>query len=68
MHKEPSVAALDMFEWFAKSFYPIPDKDADSFLKDEKEYLFSLRNENERQRYVENLIQETMKATPHSRA
>lgn len=50
------MAAVDTFEWFVHQFYPDPDPATVEFLRREREYLLEIRNENERLRYIDNMI------------
>ena len=49
------MAARETFEWLASQFWPNPDKDAKKFIHEKREYLLNIRNENERERYVQEL-------------
>lgn len=50
------MAALDTFEWFTRHFYPAPDSATQEMLRREREYLMEIRNENERLRYIDELM------------
>lgn len=51
------MPAIDTFEWFVRQFYPHPDPATQDLILREREYLLDIRNENERLRYVEELLQ-----------
>ena len=42
------MAAIDTFDWFAEKFYPTPDEETKTYLHTERQYILSIRNENER--------------------
>jgi len=49
------MAARDTFEWLAGQFWPNPDEEAKKFIHERREYLLTIRNENERERFVQEL-------------
>ena len=53
------MAAIDTFDWFAEKFFTTPDDQTKQFLREERRYLLSIRNENERLRYIETLMRQT---------
>ena len=52
------MAALDTFEWFVSTTIKNPDEETKRYILRQREYLFSLRSEDERQRFVDEVIQE----------
>jgi len=52
------MAALDTFDWFTSSGLKNLDEEIQLFIKTQRAYLLTLRNEDERQRFVEGVIQE----------
>jgi len=50
------MAALDTFEWFVSRHLKGAGGDIAPFIRNEREYLFSLRSEDERQRAVDAFI------------
>ena len=50
------MAARDTFEWLTSQFWPVPDNDAKKFIHEQREYLLNIRNENERERFVQELL------------
>ena len=50
------MAALETFEWFIQHFYPDPDPTTVEFLRRERVFLMEIRNENERLRYIDELM------------
>jgi hypothetical protein len=47
------MAALDTFEWFVTAQLKEPSDELKQYIRKEREYLFTLRSEDERQRAVE---------------
>ncbi len=52
------MAALQTFEWFVQQFWPNPDETTKKTIQRHRDHLLKLRNENERLRYVEELMHE----------
>lgn len=50
------MSALDTFEWFVTTQLKNTSPDLQIVIKKQREYLFSLRSEDERQRSVEDSI------------
>lgn len=51
------MAALDTFEWYVARFYPNPTDQDKEVLAKERRYLLNVRNENERLRHIETLLE-----------
>jgi hypothetical protein len=52
------MSAIDTFEWYVSSFLTEQDPAVRKLLLEHREYLLSLRSEDERRRYVEGLLEE----------
>ena len=52
------MAAEDTFEWFVSTMVTDPDSEILRDIKLQWEYPFALRSEDERQRFVDEVIQE----------
>ena len=50
------MPAIETFEWFKKQVWDQLGEDARRTLDEQKDYLFSIRNENERRRFIEDLM------------
>ena len=50
------MAALDTFQWFISSGLSRPDEETKRLIEEQRDYLLSLRNEDERQRSVDEWI------------
>ena len=52
------MAAQETFEWFVSTMTSNPDQDTVTFIGELREYLNTLRSEDERQRFVDDVITE----------
>jgi 1,2-phenylacetyl-CoA epoxidase catalytic subunit len=52
------MAAIDTFHWLINDLFHHADAEEKKMIEGKREYLFSLRSEDERQRYVDELIGE----------
>jgi len=50
------MAARETFEWLIGQFWPNPDGRAKKFVHEQREYFLNIRNENERERFVQDLL------------
>lgn len=50
------MAAIDTFDWFKKEIWQSLPEDARVRLDQKRRYLLQIRNENERRRFVEELM------------
>jgi hypothetical protein len=50
------MAAIDAFEWFVSTAIREPTPEIRQEIRNQREYLLSLRSEDERQRFVESVI------------
>lgn len=55
------MAAIDTFDWYIQPFLSSADEETKKFLMEERKYLLNLRSEDERQRFVEELIRKRTK-------
>ena len=56
------MAALDTFEWWIAGISPDRRPAMEKFIHDQREYLLMLRSEDERQRFVAEIIEQTGRA------
>ena len=52
------MAAIDTFDWFISTGLSKPDDETKKMIDEQRAYLFNLRNEDERQRSVDEWIRE----------
>jgi hypothetical protein len=52
------MAAVDTFEWFIANSVPEPDPGMEKYIRQGREYLLTLRSEDERRRFVDNFLAE----------
>ncbi len=52
------MAAIDTFDWLKKEVWANLADDGRRFLDLQRDYLLKIRNENERRRFVEDLMVE----------
>ena len=52
------MAAIDTFDWFISTGLSKPDDETKRLIDEQRAYLLSLRNEDERQRSVDEWIRE----------
>jgi hypothetical protein len=50
------MAALDTFEWIIEQFLSNPDAETSKLINSQRGYLLTIRSEDERQRYLEVLV------------
>lgn len=50
------MAAVDTFDWLRNEVWPNLSEGARRFLDSQRGYMLKIRNENERRRFVEELI------------
>lgn len=50
------MASIETFEWLMKQFWPNPDAEEKRSIDNRRDYLLSIRSEDERHRYLEELI------------
>jgi len=47
------MSAIDTFEWFVTTQLPVADPGIGDFITGQRQYLYTIRSEDERQRFVE---------------
>ncbi len=52
------MAAADTFDWFVSSLGKDRNENVGKYIRDSRKYLLTLRSEDERQRFVEQVIAE----------
>jgi hypothetical protein len=52
------MAAVDTFDWLVRQLWPNPDEETKKAVNVKRDRLLRIRNENERTRYVEDLMRE----------
>lgn len=52
------MAALHTFEWLIQQLWPNPDEETRKELDSKRDCLLKIRNENERLRFVEEIMRE----------
>lgn len=52
------MPAIETFDWLKKELWPTAQNDLRLFLEEKRKYLFTIRNENERRRFVEEILTE----------
>lgn len=50
------MPALETFDWFARETQPRAPESVRKYLEEQRSYLLNIRNENERRRFVEEVI------------
>ncbi len=61
------MAARDTFEWFVGAVTGRSDPKLQQYIREQREYLLTLRSEDERQRFVDSVLDELRKRTPPRR-
>jgi hypothetical protein len=52
------MPAIETFDWLKMELWPTAQNDLRLFLEEKRKYLLTIRNENERRRFVEELLSE----------
>ncbi len=52
------MATLHTFEWLVRQLWPNPDEEMKKELDSKRDHLLKIRNENERLRFVEEIMRE----------
>ena len=52
------MSAIDTFDWFKKQVWDQLTDDARQSLEQRREYMLTIRNENERRRFIDELIKD----------
>ncbi len=53
------MPAIETFDWFRKEVWSSLDEEARKYLETQRDYLLILRNEDERRRFIEEVISST---------
>ncbi len=56
--EEMDMAAINTFEWYLGEFFPHPDTPTEELLRARRRYLMDIRSEDERKRYVDELVEQ----------
>jgi hypothetical protein len=56
------MAAIDTFEWLVQLVWPNPDSETRRFLREQRDYILKIRNEDERARFIEELMHHSREA------
>jgi hypothetical protein len=52
------MAAIDTFEWYLSELQSGISPDLEQYIRSQREYMLTLRSEDERQRFVEEVVRE----------
>lgn len=52
------MPAIETFDWFKKQVWDQLTDDARRSLDEQRDYMLTIRNENERRRFIDDLIKE----------
>ena len=52
------MPAIETFDWFKKQVWDQLTDDARQTLDEQRDYMLTIRNENERRRFIDDLIKE----------
>lgn len=52
------MPAIETFDWLKKELWPTAQNDLRLFLEEKRKYLLNIRNENERRRFVDEILLE----------
>ena len=52
------MASIETFEWLFREFWPNPDAEGKRMIDDRRDYLLNIRSEDERRRYIGELIEQ----------
>ena len=61
------MAAIESFNWFIQTNIPSPSDEVQQTIIRQRDYLLTLRNEDERQRYVEEAYHELREVLKRSK-
>jgi hypothetical protein len=56
------MAAIDTFEWLAQQVWPSPDDEAKKIISEQRDLLIRMRSEDERLRFLEELMKQVREA------
>ncbi|HXG37217.1 MAG TPA: hypothetical protein VNL36_00460 [Bacteroidota bacterium] len=52
------MPALESFDWFRQQVWPVLDEEGRRYLETQRQYLLTLRNEDERRRFVAKVMEQ----------
>ncbi|MEX1140357.1 MAG: hypothetical protein WEB33_06925 [Bacteroidota bacterium] len=52
------MPAIETFDWLKKELWPTAQNDLRLYLEEKRKYLLNIRNENERRRFVDEILLE----------
>ncbi|MFQ5798681.1 MAG: hypothetical protein ACE5H0_08315 [Bacteroidota bacterium] len=52
------MSAMDTFDWFVSTALKNPDEELKKFIDSQRQYLLTLREEDEKQRFVQEFMHE----------
>lgn len=52
------MPALETFDWLRNELWPHAQNDLRRYLEEKRKYLLNIRNENERRRFIEEIMTE----------
>lgn len=52
------MPALETFDWLKRELWPTAQNDLRLYLQEKRKYLLNIRNENERRRFVDEVLLE----------
>lgn len=56
------MAAITTFDWFKKQVWDQLSEEARRGLDEQRDYLLTIRNENERRRFIEDLMKDVKRS------
>jgi len=56
------MAAIETFDWFKHQVWDHLSEEARRGLEEQRDYLLTIRNENERRRFIEDLVKDVKRS------
>ena len=56
------MAAIETFDWFKHQVWDYLSEEARRGLDEQRDYLLTIRNENERRRFIEDLMKDVKRS------
>lgn len=50
------MPALETYDWFKNEVWPLASEELRTYLEEQRAYLLTIRNENERQRFTREVM------------
>lgn len=60
------MPALETFDWFKEELWPSAPAELRGYLEEKRKHLLKIRNENERRRFIEEVMQD-VRARMHAK-